>query len=223
MGLFSSKPKVGVEEFCRKFYDSYVFRPVIADTDVSSSLSESLLEFVTEADESFATVDKTLLQKEANTLRLELFGLAWQHRLKPDRTIPQVVFTKNYLEENGWLDIWEAITDYSKAIARSPGEIPGGRSRQASNAVIARSRLDFALKWGKAGIDKDSVAYVANRIGTDQAWNRGITASMLTDTLLDRLGRKLNPDGRSRLEAAVVGFYLGAMEAIKSVDLQIRS
>lgn len=122
MGLFSSKPKIGIEEFCREFYDRQILHPTIiaGGTDVGSVFLEGAFNYVVEADQSFAAIDPTLFRKEMTALRMELFGLAWSHKFKREEfTLPQSFFTKRYLEENGKLDIWDIMGEYNLANARS--------------------------------------------------------------------------------------------------------
>ncbi|MEE8414249.1 MAG: hypothetical protein V3R96_06820, partial [Dehalococcoidales bacterium] len=59
--------------------------------------------------------------------------------------------------------------------------------------------------------------------GTDAAWSKQITLNYLTTRLADRLGCDINTDREAlfRLQAVIFGLYNGAMEAIKSVNLQV--
>lgn len=225
MGPFSRKPKVGVEEFCRKFYDSYVFQPIIAGKDLGFAYCEQVVKSVAEVEPSFACVDLATFQKEIAALHVELFGLAWIHQLKGDKyTLPQTVFTKRYLEENGHLETWETMVDYNKTIARSGTEIApaGERGQRAWFTFLNKLRADLFDKWQKAGVEGHCAARVANRTGTDVAWEKGITVRMLTDTLLQRTGMMtLTAAGRDNLQSVLRGLYAGAKESIRSVDLQV--
>ena len=239
MGLLRRKPKIGIEEFCREFYDTQIFHPIIAGTDVGSVFWETVFKSVVEADQSFATIDPTLFRKEMTALRMELFGLAWMHKFKREEyTIPQSLFTKRYLEENGRLDIWDIMGEYNQAIAQSSvmtatGEQMGGRVGRARIVSLNKLRADMFDKWAGANIgdrsvtkeDEDHakcVARVANRIGADIGRGDCIAVKRLGARLADRLGCDINlkPEALFRLSAVIFGLYEGAKESIKSVNLQ---
>ena len=76
MGLFDNKPKVGVEEFCREFYDTQIFPPIVVGEDVGAVYWETAFKSAVEADSSFEAVDLVAFKREMTALRLELFGLA---------------------------------------------------------------------------------------------------------------------------------------------------
>ena len=231
MGFLSRKPKISVEDFCQQFYDSEVFHATIAGTDAWSSFLEIAFKSVSEADQSFAVIDKTVFQREMTGIRLELFGLAWGHKLKKEKfTIPQSLFTKRYLEENEGLQIWDIMGEYNKAIAESSIEIASGeRSRRGWITFMNVMRSEIFKKWAKANVaninamtqaEKDQLTCVAraiNRLGTEVAWEKGITTQYLTARLADRLGcnENLNSEALFRLAALIHGLYEGAMEAIK--------
>ena len=89
MGFLSREPKIGIEEFCRQFYDSQIFDATIAGEDMWSGFLETVFKSVTEVDESFSVIDLAVFKREMTALRLELFGLAWGHKFKQQRfTIP---------------------------------------------------------------------------------------------------------------------------------------
>ena len=224
MGLLSRKSKIGIEEFCRQFYDSQIFHPIIAGEDVGSGFWETAFNFVAEADQSFAAIDPAVFQREMIALRIELFGLAWMHHLKQDKYIlPEIVFTKSYLEQNGQLDIWDAMCAYNQAIARSSVEvIAGERMRRAWIVGMNKFKIDSFGEWVEAGVEPECATHLGNRLGTDVAWSKGITLKMLTARLADRLGCdiNLNSEALFRLGSVIFGLYNGAKEAIKSVNLQ---
>ncbi len=224
MGLFSRKPKVGIEQFCREFYDSQIFHPIIADTDVGSVFFETVFNSVVEADHSFARVKRATFDREMTALRMELFGLAWCHRFKREEfTIPQSLFTKRYLEENGKLEIWDTMGEYNQAIAISSDEIVTGERRRAWVVSMNKLRSDLFDKWVEAGVDPKCVARALNRIGSDESWKKGTTLRRLTARLAARLRcrKDLESEAFFRLEAVIFGLYEGAEKAIKSVNLQV--
>ena len=231
MGLLSRKPKISIEDFCQQFYDSQIFHATIAGIDAWSSFLETAFKSVSEVDQSFAKIDKTAFQREMTAIRLELFGLAWGHKFKKEKsTIPQSLFTKSYLEENENLQIWDIMGEYNKAIASSSVEIASGeRAHRGWAAFMNQMRFDICEKWAKANIvdlnnitqdeqeQMKCVARAINRLGTEVAWEKGITTQFLTARLADRLGcnENLKSEALFRLAAVIHGLYQGAMEAIK--------
>ncbi len=237
MGLFSRKPKVGIEEFCREFYDKQIFHAMIGGIDAWSAFLETVFNSISEADQSFAVIDKAVFQREMKALRMELFGLAWSHKFKGEEfTLPQSFFTKHYLEENGRLDIWDIMGEYNQALAKSSVMTATGEQMGTEYVIsINKLRSDMFDKWTETNIGDRSVteedeehakcvARVANRIGADLMKNKEIGNRRITALLLYRLGWKIDEDlseeALSRLVAITFGLYEGAKEAIKSVNLQ---
>ena len=240
MGLLSRKPKIGIEEFCREFYNAQIFHPMIAGEDFSTFWWDTVFNSVVEADKSFALIDKTMFIREMTALRLELFGLAWGHKFKRDKfTIPQSVFTRRYLEENEKIELWDIMGEYNQVVAQSAtanrtGEQVGGRTGRALVTSVNMTRSNMCEDWFKANI-KDtsniteeeevlarSVTRVINRFGADIKREDCVLPKMLSSKLLDRVGYKpcLAVEVASRISAVIFGVYEGAKEAIKSVNLQ---
>lgn len=238
MGLFNRNPKIGIEEFCREFYDTQIFHPIIAGTDLSSVWWDTVFNSIVEADQSFAVVDKSVFQREMTAIRLELFALAWMHKFKRDKyTIPQSIFTQHYLEENGKLGIWDAMQRYNLAVAQTATMTATGEQAEAWRvAQVNEARVDMFDKWAEANIGDPSaptekekmlvncVAWVGNRIGADLTKNNEIGNRRITALLLYRVGWKededLSEEALFKLAAVIYGLYEGAQEAIKSVNLQ---
>ena len=219
-----SKPEVGIEEFCRDFYDRYIFHAIVAGDDLWSGSCEVFFNSAVEGDQSFSSVDTDLFQHEMTALRMEVVGLAWTHHLKRDEyLLREIAFTKNYLKENGHPDIWDAMLAYNQAIARSSVEIVGTeRMRRAHITFMNKFRMELFSKWMEAGVDPECAARVGNRMVTDVAWDKQITLKHLTATLADRLACdiNLNSEALFRLSAIIFGFYEGAKEAIEPVNTQ---
>lgn len=243
MGLFSHKPKISIKEFCRQFYDTQIFHPIIAGTDVGSVFFETVFSSVVEADQSFARVKRSAFEREMTALRVELFGLAWGHRFKQEKfTIPQSVFTRGYLEENGKLEVWDIMGEYNQAIAQSSVMTATGEQMGTAHVVsINKLRADMfdatVGAWERSGINVwdteptskgyqmvQCVARVANRIGADIRRNDCILVKRLAARLAARLRcrKDLESEALFRLQAVIFGLYEDAMEAIKSVNLQVQ-
>jgi hypothetical protein len=237
MGLFNRKPKTSIEDFCRQFYDFHVFNAIIAGEDAGKVILDTMFDSVVEADQSFAIIDRIMFYQEMRALRLELFGLAWGHKFKKEQfTIPQSVFTKHYLYENGRIEMWDIMGEYNQAIAQSVTMTEDGKQMNALQVSKANlTRFNFAKKWLEANpVDRSAlteeekevlscVGRVANRIGADVRRNDCILVKRLAARLADRLGCdiNINPEVLFWLGSAIFGLYEGAKEAIEVVDLQV--
>ena len=237
MGLFRRKPKVTIEEFCRQFYDTQIFNANIGAGDAWRMFSNTALESVVEADRSFAAVDRARFQEELTAIRMELFALDWMRRFKrEDLTVPQSLFTRRYLQEEGKLPIWDIMGEYSQAVARSAttsetGQQVDGPLGRAQVAGVNVRRLEMFKKWGDAVGDESTteqredllncVARVANRIGADIDRTNGILIKLLSARLADRLGcdDDLSSEALVRLAALIYGLYQGAREATSEANL----
>lgn len=226
MGLLRRKPKISIEEFCRQFYDSEIFHPIIGGRDVWAGFLATVLNSVTEADRSFSATDPAVFEQEMTALRIELFGLAWMHHWREEHLLlPEIAFTKRYLELNAKSDIWHAMLDYNRAIARSQDEMPQGPSRfTVQEAYITfrhRLRSEFLAKSMKARVDPEYAARLANRISTDATWGDSPGNEMLAATLMQRLGCQLTLEGGIVLQAIVPRIYSGARKSIKAASPQV--
>jgi hypothetical protein len=121
MGLLSHKAKVTIEDFCRGFYDTQIFHPpIVAGEDVGEAWWGMVYNSIVEADESFGGIEKALFIRQMTALRLELFALAWGHKFKQERfTVPQSIFTRQYLIEKGKLELWDIMREYNHAVANN--------------------------------------------------------------------------------------------------------
>ena len=240
MPLFSTKPKLNVEECCKQFYDSAIFHVIILGQDVWSTILDADFKSITEADQSFLSVDPKLFRNEMTALRIEMFGLAWSGKFKQeDLRISQSIFTRRYLEENGRLDIWDIMGEYNHVIAYSAsadgnGEQMGGAQAEKLNG----QRASVLNKWLSESniVNTDDVTQeekgeltcavrVVNRIGAD-IWREdkgvNVTLGLLSGMLASRLGYDVNTKTEAliRLGSVVLGFYNGAEDYLKSIDLR---
>jgi hypothetical protein len=224
MGLLSRKPKVSVEEFCQWYFDTTLF-----NEDAQTGLFDHVLNFVAEADQSFAAIDKTLFKHEMTALYMELFGLAWDcHYGKLEYILPAVVCTKNYLEQKGQLEIWNTMLAYNHAIAQSGADsISREQAAKELTAALNYVRAAFAKKFEEKGFDAECATRAANRQGIEIALKNRLTISLLTGKFADRLGFAdrlrgnitLNDDAQARLLLTILGILEGATQAIKKVRI----
>jgi hypothetical protein len=244
MGLFSRKPKVSIEEFCRHFYDTNIFNTFIGGIDANLEWWQNAYNSIIEVDKSFKAVDFNKFQDEVTALRMELFGLAWQEKFKSERyTVPQSLFTRLYLQGIDKTQIWDVMGEYNQKIAmcatmtedgKQIGEVGGGSGR-AKAVGINKSRADMADRWidtnikdktnitGEDEASLECVGRAVNRIGVDIKRFDCITVRQLSGRLVVRLDcdAYINAEAAFRLSALIFGLHEGAKEAIKDIDIQI--
>ena len=223
--LLKGKPKIGIEDFCRQFYDSHIFHAIVAGDDTNSGLCEVSFNTVVEADPSFAVVDRDLFRQEITALHMELFGLAWSHRFRRHKyLLCEIAFTKSYLEENGHYDIWETMPTYNTAIARSEiiSQNTWERMRVTRAIFVNKFRFELFGKWVETGVDPECANRVLNRMFIDAACIKKRTLKHLTAWCVKRLGcdTNLNPEALFALSVVLWGQYNGAKEAIKSMKIR---
>jgi hypothetical protein len=242
MPLFDTKPKLNVEECSKQFYDSTTFHAIVLGEDIWSACLDTAFNSIAEADRTFLSTDPKLFRNEMTSLRMELFAFALQC-LKKFKTeqyfVSQSLFTRSYLEEEGRPDIWNIMGEYNQAIAMSatmssnlqPTEGSIGR---AQATFINEMRTRVASKWMErnlgdkavTGGDKDRQigcgVRVFNRLGADIKHADGVVIKLLACRLANRLACNVNlePEALFRLGANIFGFYKGAEDYLKSVDLR---
>jgi hypothetical protein len=222
MGLFSRKQKVRLEDFCRDFYDKNMLNPVIAGMNVGEAYFEAARGSVAEVDPRFKAVDTKTFVAEMTLIRFEIFGLAWLHELGDKHAAAQSAFTKRYLEGRNRTDIWDALEPYNQAIARSGtlGQNADTASGRAYLAFTDSMRMQLFNEWHKQGFEPKAVARAANRLATDVAWQKGLTAGSLMLTLCERLGCEVNEEAQFRLIAVIRGLYDGVRETLKPIKVE---
>ena len=221
MGLFSKKQKVPLEAFCCDFYDRNILNPIIAGVDAGRTYADTVKRSVAEVDAAFAAVDLDRFNFEMILIRFETFALAWMHQLGDKHAAAQSAYTKTYLKERDREHVWEGLAPYNQAVARSStmGLTSETATGRAHLAFTDKMRADLFDEWFKQGFEADAIARAANRIGTNIAWEKGITAAFLICTLCDHLGYQLNDEGQFHLIAAIRGLYDGARETMKPVKI----
>jgi len=223
LSTFSKKRKMSTEDFCQEFYDSYIFETVIDGMDMGSVWWEGVHQSVTSEDPSFGEIDQATFRREMMSLHLELFSLAWAHYFKREKyTLRQMVFTKRYLEQNSRQEFWESLLPYNVAIGECSTDIATGERARRAIAVGTNSmKINLFSKWVDIGVDPECAARVANRIGSEISWSKGVSCRKLADALLERLDCEVNLGGRLALRAVISGLYNGAKESQKSVKIEV--
>lgn len=221
MGFFSRKQKVQLDAFSHDFYERNIINPMVAGVDAGRTYADTVMHSIVEADVTFKAVDSDRFHSEMMLIRFETFALAWMHQLGDKHAATQSLYTKTYLKERGREDVWEGLAPYNQAVARSStmGQTSDTPTGRAHLAFTNKMRADLFDEWHKQGFEPDSVALAANRVATNVAWEKGITAAFLMLTLCDRLGCQLNDEGQFRLIAIIRGLYDGARETMKLVKV----
>lgn len=223
MGLFSRKPKVQLRTFSAEFYDRNFLRPpLIAGIDVARKFYETVKSSVSEADPQFTLVDDELLVSELIVIRFEVFGLAWFHQQGDRRAAEQSDFTRLYLDRANRTTIWKSMEAYNQAVARSGncGHTLESRTGRAYVVFTNKMRIELFEKGKAQGFDDVAVARATNRLFTDVAWKKGITAGFLALTLCDRLKCQSNEQGQFRLATVIKGFYDGVAVSLKALKIE---
>jgi hypothetical protein len=213
-------PRETVDKFCREFYDKNILQHIVSDTNFSALFSDMVREAVIQVDPYFTAVDPESFESEMKVLRFEMFSLAWLHEVGGEKSGDQFVvaqseFTRRYLEEKGRLDIWETMEPYNQAIAQSSAL----GNKVIDLAQLDRERFLKCSHWYMQGIEPKCAIRAANRLFTEKAWERRITAGLLMAALCDQLRCEINKEARFRLMSVIIGLYEGSKTAIHEVDV----
>jgi hypothetical protein len=224
--IFSRKQDVVLEDFCHDFYEKNILNPVIEGVDAGAVFYDTARRAVVEADPDFVRIGVEKFAAEMTLLRFEMFALAWLHKFGDKLAVAQSAFTKIYLHEKKRNDIWNDSEPYNQAIARSStaGYTPETASGRAYLGSRNQKLADLFGEYHKQGFEPESVARALNRLFTDVAWRRDVTANFLTFTLSDRLGFKPdepNKEAQFRLTAMIHGFYDGARQSLDKVRIKV--
>jgi hypothetical protein len=223
MWPFSRKERVKLDEFCGEFYDKNIFQAVVAGKDLRAVYFESVKRSIAEVDPRFGAIGEQKLLSEMTLIHLELFGLGWLHQLGDKHVAAQSAFTESYLMNRGRGDIWDAVEPYNKAIAHSSTLVQTSETRTGRAYLTFRNNMlaDLFDLWHKQGFEPKPSARAANRLFTEIAWQKGLTAVLLLQVLCERLGCELNEEAQFRLVAVIRGLYEGIREALKSIKVEV--
>jgi hypothetical protein len=224
--LFSKKEEVNLDDFCHGYYEKNILNPVIVGINANVALVDTIKRNVVEADNNFANINSQELAAEVVLIRFELFALAWLHQFGEKLAIAQSTFTKRYLQEKKRDDIWNNSETYNQAIARSItlGKTPSKPLDRVYLARVDMTRLDSFKRFHKEGYDPICIGRVVNRLFSDEAWAKGITAGLLMFALCDHLGFDSNfeptKEAQFRLTSVIRLFYDGARESLDKIKIR---
>jgi len=163
---------------------------VVDGVDINAQIFAALKRALADNDSNFANIDSQKFNNEIVALQFELYALAWLHQFGDKSAVSQSVFTKNYLKEKNQNDIWEAMEPYNQAIARSTtiGRTPEKAFDRVYLVKVNTTRGNLFEQYHKEGFNDKCVARVLNRLFSEDAWKKGVTAGLLLFALCDRLG-----------------------------------
>lgn len=248
MGIFSSKPKVDMESFCKDYYDSQMFHAIVNGEDASQKILNAAFQLQTDSDPSFSKVDRALFDREMTAMHLELFGLAFLKRFSDfDKAVQQSIFTLRYLQDKDRSDIWEAMGEYSKVIAQTATMNANGQQMTGHTGIermtitrVNQSRFELSKKWlnsrfsdlkNLTASEKEiagCAGRVVNHIEADilrknQIGNRRIAALFLFRLGAEKIwGKNWQPseDFLLRIASQPYSMYDFATRILKTVDLR---
>lgn len=163
MGLFNSKLKMSIEDCCRDFYDSQIFKKKISNITSMDFWSDFLAQsktLIAEDDQTFSAVDSDSFWHEMTALRMAIFALAFTIRvkLKLEDMVREVYFTKRYLENNQRVDLWHTLLDYNDVIDHSAFMDSDGWSAEKDSAWH-RGKFAFLIDSKDAHMDSGRARY----------------------------------------------------------------
>jgi len=152
--ILNLRPKFGIDQFLQWYYDSKVF---YEDDGSSPCYWELVLKFITRSDPTLPNIDHISFKKEMKSMWLALISISLKdsllghdtNRMKiPEYILTEIIFTKDYLDRNGYSDFWESILFYNQAICK---DIPA-----------RRARCEFLRKIVLKNIKDDYLAHIEN-------------------------------------------------------------
>ena len=228
MSIFSKKPEVSLENFCRDFYDNQILNPVVGGVNVGIVFSDVVIKQVSEAGPVFTNVDKQKLVEELTTLRFELFALAWTHKFISGKdVVVQSDFTKRYLHEKRRDDIWTGMEPYNNIIdgATLHWLTNLGKMNLSFNYNMREDLTKKNIEVAKELVieNDDRITMVNHRLWSENAWKQKLMLEPLVFAFCDRIGinaNDLNKEAQFCLVATFKGLYDGAQQSLGKVRIK---
>jgi hypothetical protein len=224
--FLSKKQEVNFKDFCCDFYEKNILNPVIDGINIGEKYSDTARKSILEVDQNFANIVPQKFAHEIILLRFELFALAWLHQFGDKSAVAQSAITKHYLQEKKSDEIWNDLEPYNQAIARSStlGNTPDTTSGRAHLGFVNTMRVDLFKQFYKQGYDPECVARALNRLFSEAAWKKGVTAGLLMLAFCDRLGFrpdfKPNKEAQFRLTSIIRGLYDGVRQSFEKIKIK---
>lgn len=227
MSFFNKKQEVGLEDFCRDFYDTQILNSVIEKVDVGNVFSDVVKKNIIEVYPGFSKINSEKLSEEIKVLRFELFALAWTHKFVSGKiVVAQSDFTKRYLHEKGRDDIWTGMEPYNNMIDSVTLHwlTSLGKMNLSFNYNM---REDLSKKNIEAAkeleISDESIVRVNHRLWSENAWKQKLMLGPLVFTFCERIGvnaHDLNQEAQFRLAATIKALYDGAEQSWDKVKIK---
>ena len=228
MSFFSKKQEVNLEDFCRSFYDTQILNPVVGGMSVGTVFPDLVTKEVSEADPTFANINKQKLVEELIIIRFELFALAWTHKfISGKNVVAQSAFTKRYLHEKGRDNIWSGMEPYNKIIdgATLHWLTNLGKMNLSFNYNMRKDLTAKNIEVAKElGINVDeSIERINNRLWSENAWKQKLLLGPLVFTFCNQIdlnANEVNEEAQFRLAAVIKGLYEGAQQSWDKVRIK---
>jgi hypothetical protein len=217
--LFKGKPKVDAANFCRQWYDRFVFASELEGSGANPSdvFIDEFSERLQETGVDVVLMDWDLFSDEMYALRLELFGTAYAHRTREKVPLgaAETAATKLYLSERGRSDLWDRMLIYNQTIATGPAT----RGTKALTLMLDQMRVSLFNEYAKIGADADCAVRAVNRVGTSVDFLK-IAPDRLGYVLAGQMNLEPSDGIVLVLGATAQGFYNGARESLGEVEFQ---
>lgn len=205
------KPRIGVEEYCKRWYDSRVFCRLEQGTG-KPPLWERLYNSMVNKHSNLRLIDRELFRRELTALQVALLDLAIIDHLMDKEPVldsediteyaaSMIRFTKDYLQQSGQIDIWNAMVSYANSLAQlahAKSKAPGNEWTKAHREAEDMYTQCFTDQ----GLDDESALYSARQMLAASAF----TEEKVQD-LADELARRL------QLETQISADLLSALAA----------
>jgi hypothetical protein len=248
MGIFSSKPKVDMESFCKHYYDSQMFHAIADGEDGSQKILNASLQLLIDSDPLFSKIDRALFECEMTAMHLELFALAFFKRCSNfEHAIKQNIFTLHYLQNKDRSDIWEVMGKYNTVIAQTATMNASGQQMTGAPAAermtitqVNEIRSSLGSKWMQSYFNDRHdlsaeeegiaacIARACNRIAADIMRNNEIGNRRIAALFLYRIGAgniwgknwQPSKDLLVRIASQPYSMYDFATQVLKTANLQ---
>lgn len=220
MGLFSSKPKMSVRDWCENFYSNAIFAN-IRNVDPWQVFCDLAYEQIVQADNSFSQVQSSIFASQLLALRLEVTGIAWFIHENENFSPLHNELTRKYLQLHDYGELWDIMAIYNEAVARSAAGGIDTSSRQGSAKIasINLKRIEHFKKWSGSVSEPKDAARAANRIECQTGWKTGRTPVYLSFALTNQLDCDVNQEAREVVLSLINGFFDGASQELRSVKI----
>ena len=236
-----------MESFCRAYYDSQLFHAIVDGEDGSQKILDTAFQQLTDSNQSFSKINRTLFEREMTAMNLEFFAFAFFRRFSFDKAVQHRIFTLRYLKDKDRNNIWESMVEYSRVIAQTAfvkanGEQMTGDTRIGRGTITRVNVWRFGLfkDWLKSHFNDPEnpneyekeiascVALVCNHVEADILRRKQIGIRQIAALFLSRLGAENiwgenwepSEDFLLRIASQPYSMYDFSTKILKTVDLR---